>query len=350
MSCHRGVIPVVTCITTHLCDSADPAHENAGLTFDVILGELVRRGSSMLRFLRPWGFLLPVEGGWCFPLVCQPPTIWALLFIKQSFTLNALLSSLWSYRGFVFGSVKREFQIKYRNSMLGAVWNVVNPLAMILIYTVIFSRVMKAKLPEVDHLYAYGIYLCSGLLTWGVFVDIFGRGLTIFVDNAHLIKKLSFPRLSLPLIVILSALVNFAISFGLFLIFLCIAGVWPGWTTLAAIPVLLIELMLAVGLGVTFGVLNVFFRDVGQFFGIFLQFWFWLTPIVYPSSILPDEMKSIMTYNPMFHLISSYQRIFVFGQWPEWGNLVFPLIWGVLFCGIGLHLFRQHIGEMVDEL
>ena len=57
-----------------------------------------------------------------------------------------------------------------------------------------------------------------------------------------------------------------------------------------------------------------------------------------------------MTYNPMFHLISSYQRIFVFGQWPEWDNLVFPLIWGVLFCGIGLHLFRQHIGEMVDEL
>ena len=86
-----------------------------------------------------------------------------------------LVEPLWAYRGFIFGSVKREFQSKYRNSLLGASWTVINPLAMILVYTVIFAQIMRAKLPGVDSTFAYSIYLCSGLLTWGLFAEITGR-------------------------------------------------------------------------------------------------------------------------------------------------------------------------------
>ena len=81
----------------------------------------------------------------------------------------SMVKSLWAYRGFILGSVKREFQSKYRNSMLGAAWTVINPLAMIFIYTVIFSQVMKARLPGVDSTFAYSVYLCAGVLTWGLF-------------------------------------------------------------------------------------------------------------------------------------------------------------------------------------
>lgn len=260
------------------------------------------------------------------------------------------LRPLWAYRGFIYGSVKREFQSKYRNSLLGGAWTFLNPLAMILVYTVIFSQVMKAKLPGIESGFAYSIYLCAGVLTWGLFAEIVGRGQNIFLDNANLLKKISFPRMCLPIITVLNASVNFAIIFSLFLIFLIFVGFWPGWVIFSLIPILLIQLLLAIGLGMTLGVLNVFFRDVGQFFGIFLQFWFWLTPIVYPATILPESIKSIMAINPMYPLIQAYQGIFVLGQLPDWGTLFYPLVLGIVLCGLGLRLFRQHVGEMVDEL
>ena len=114
-----------------------------------------------------------------------------------------MLRALWAYRGFISGSVKREFQSKYRNSLLGAAWTVINPLAMIVVYTVIFSQVMKARLPGVDSAFAYSIYLCAGLLTWGFFAEIVGRAQNVFIEHANLMKKLSFPRMTLPIIVVL---------------------------------------------------------------------------------------------------------------------------------------------------
>ena len=261
-----------------------------------------------------------------------------------------LLRALWAFRMFVLSSVKREFQVKYRSSLLGAAWTIINPLAMILVYTVIFSQVMKAKLPGLESNFAFSIYLCAGVLTWGLFAEIVGRGQNVFLENANLLKKISFPRMCLPVTVLLNALVNFSIIFGLFLVFLLVSGSWPGWSCLGVIPVLIIELLFAIGLGVTLGVLNVFFRDVGQFFGIFLQFWFWFTPLVYPVSILPEDIKSLMLYNPMYPLINAFQNIFINHDWPDWASLLYPSITGVLFCMLGLRLFRKHAAEMVDEL
>lgn len=261
-----------------------------------------------------------------------------------------MLRALWAYRGFIYGSVKREFQLKYRNSLLGAVWTVLNPLAMIVVYTVIFAEVMHAKLPGVDSSIAFSIYLCAGLLTWGLFSEIAGRGLNIFIDNANMLKKISFPRISLPLINMLNSLVNFAIVFGIFLVFLLMTGLWPGVASIAFLPVLFTQLVLSIGLAVIIGVLNVFFRDVGHFFGIFIQFWFWLTPIVYPASILPEGIKPLLVFNPMYPLAYAYQGIFVNGQWPQWSTLIYPLILGLVLCLGGLHLFRRYAGEMVDEL
>jgi len=133
--------------------------------------------------------------------------------------MNKLLRAVWAYRGFILASVQRDFQSRYRNSLLGAAWTIIQPLAMIVVYTVIFSQVMKARLPGVSSTFAYSIYLCAGTLTWSLFAEITGRAQNIFIDNANLLKKLSFPRLCLPIIVVLNALVNFAIIFGLFSIF-----------------------------------------------------------------------------------------------------------------------------------
>ena len=263
---------------------------------------------------------------------------------------QCMLRGLWEFRGFILSSVKREFQSKYRNSLLGALWMVINPLAMILVYTVIFSQVMSAKLPGVDSTFSYSIYLCAGILTWGFFAEITGRAQNMFLEQANLLKKLSFPRLCLPVIVVVNASLNFSIIFILFTLFLLLSGNFPGWSFLALVPVLAIQTVFAIGLGMSLGVLNVFFRDVGQLFGVVLQFWFWLTPIIYPITILPERFRPMMSLNPMAQLVEAYQNILVSNQWPDWNGLLPVALLAILLCTLGAHLFRKHSGEMVDEL
>ena len=261
-----------------------------------------------------------------------------------------MLRALYSYRAFIAGSIVREFQAKYRNSLLGALWSILNPIAMIAVYTVIFSQIMRAKLPGVDSTFAYSIYLCSGILTWSLFSELTNRCINIFLDHANLIKKINFPRLCLPLIVLGSALLNFTIIFGIFTLFLVLSGNFPGWSFIAIFPILLIQMMFAMGLGLSLGILNVFFRDIGQFFGIFLQFWFWLTPIVYPITILPEQIRHVIELNPLTKLITAYQNILVHNLWPDWSTLWPVGLVAALLCLWGLRLFRRRSGELVDEL
>ncbi len=267
--------------------------------------------------------------------------------------LNYLLSifaHLNAYRGFVLGSVKREFQAKYQNSLLGVIWVVANPLAMVIVYTVIFSGVMKAKLPGISGEFSYGIYICSGILAWGFFSEIVLRSQNIFLDNANLIKKISFPKICLPTIILLVATANFIIIFGIFTIFLIISGNFPGFVFLCIVPILILQTLLSLGIGMTLGVLNVFFRDIGQFFGIFMQFWFWLTPIVYPKEIIPYKAQFLLDLNPMSGIIEAYHDILVFGKAPQIETLTYTALTALLFLWVGLYLFRSKSPEMVDEI
>ena len=264
--------------------------------------------------------------------------------------MSAMLRALWHSRGFVLGSVQREFLSKYRITMLGAAWTVLYPLAMILVYTLIFSQVMRSRLPgDVSH-YGYSIYLCAGVLTWGLFAEITSRGQNMFIEQANLLKKISFPRICLPVIVVLNALVNFAIIFGLFTVFLLASGQFPGAVFVLLLPLLLLQVALAIGLGLVLGILNVFFRDIGQFFQIFIQFWFWFTPIVYPAAILPAELRPLLAWNPMAAVIQGYQDILLGARAPDWASLLPAAILALLLCALGMKLFRQRAGEMVDEL
>ena len=270
---------------------------------------------------------------------------------RRVFSDMGLLRALWAFRGFVLGSVQREFNGKYRESLLGAFWSVANPLAMIIVYTVVFGQLMRPSLAGHEGKpFAFSIYLCAGLVTWGLFSEMLTRLNSVFLENGNLIKKASFPRICLPAIVALSALLNFSIVFSLYLLFLVFIGEWPGWPILAVLPLIALQVLFALGLGIFLGTLNVFFRDVGQVTGIVLQFWFWLTPIVYTFATLPKVAQDMIHFNPLLPLIEAYQRLFLTHQWPNWGAL-WPLALittGLLFLGGWFFLAR--VGEMVDEL
>jgi lipopolysaccharide transport system permease protein len=231
------------------------------------------------------------------------------------------------------------------------VWAILNPLALITVYTVVFSQVMKARLPEIDDPFAYGLFLCSGLLTWGYFTEVLTRSQAMFIERANFLKKTNFPRTTLPVIVSGTATLNFLTVFGLFLAFLILTGRFPGLAIVAFIPLLAIQQGIAVGLGLVFGTVNVFFRDVGQAIGIAVQFWFWLTPIVYPVSILPEWIKElILTWNPMAPFVVAYQNVVLLGAWPDWVQFLPHLLGAILALAAGYFVFSKLSGEMVDEL
>ena len=245
----------------------------------------------------------------------------------------------------------REFHGRYRESLLGAFWSVVNPLTMIIIYTVIFGQLMRPTLPGHESTpFAFSIYLCAGVITWNLFSEMLGRLNNVFLENGNLIKKSNFPRACLPVIVTVSALINFAIIFVLYLGFLIVIGHWPGWALLALIPLLVIQILFTLGLGVLLGTINVFFRDVGQLTGVALQFWFWLTPIVYTMGSLPSGAQKIFQYNPLQALIVSYQQIFLDGVMPDFTKLLPLVAVTIVLLILAARFFMKRVGELVDEL
>jgi lipopolysaccharide transport system permease protein len=261
-----------------------------------------------------------------------------------------MFTNLWRYRGFILGLVTREFQARYLDSVLGSLWAVLHPLTIVLIYVVIFGHLMHTRLPGAgDHL-AYGIFLCAGVLTWNTFAEVITRCVHVFIEHANLIKNVTFPRATLAAAVLLSAMVNFAIVFVVFLFVLVVSGRSAGWALLALFPLLAVQLCLALGIGVGLGVLNVFFRDVGHAVSVLLQLWFWLTPIVYPLSIVGAPVDRVLRLNPLTAIVVAYQDILVGARWPEWSQLLAHAALAVLCLAVGAMTARRLGDEMVDYL
>ena len=262
-----------------------------------------------------------------------------------------MFHSLWNYRGFVFGAVKREFQTRYLGSLLGGLWSVFNPLAMIVVYTLIFSQIMGSRLPDrAGGVFGFSIYLCAGLLPWSWFAELLARLNTVFIENGNLMKKASFPRICLPTIVLVSTAIHFAITLALYLMFLLLIGHLPGLALLAFPVVLAVQVGFAAGLGLLLGTLNVFFRDVGQFTGVLLQFWLWFTPIIYVVNALPKGVQSVIGFNPMTPVVEAYHAIFLQQAFPQWGTLIYPALLALVLLGLGGVAFLRLSGEIIDEL
>lgn len=261
-----------------------------------------------------------------------------------------MLQALWRYRHFVAGSIRNEFVTRFARSRLGGLWMIVHPLAQVTIYALVLSNVLAAKLPGIDSPYAYAIYLMAGTLAWSLFSELIGRCLTLFIEQGNLMKKMRFPRITLPSIVAGSCVLNNM------LLLLCVLGVFaalghmPGWTALWLLPLTLAVVALGLGVGLILGVLNVFVRDVGQVVPIVLQILFWFTPIVYSVNIIPEAYRGLLAYNPLYPIVSAYQASLVYGASPAFGQLGVIALMAVGLLGLGLFMFRRASAEMADAL
>lgn len=261
-----------------------------------------------------------------------------------------MFEALWRYRGFVVGSVKRDYHQRYRRSALGALWTVLQPLATVLIYALVFSQLMRIRLPELDDTFSYSIYICTGIIVWNLFASISSRCVNVFVDNGDMLKKLSFPRICLPIVIVLSALIDFVIISLILFGFLALVGRLPGLELLCLVPALALLVVFSASLGVMLGILNVFFRDIGQAFTMLLQFWFWLTPIVYPLAIVPERFAAALAWNPMTGVLTAFQTVMVQRQTFAWSELTGIAIATLLVTAATLFVANRSLDDMVDEL
>ncbi|RWA87151.1 ABC transporter permease [Mesorhizobium sp.] len=261
-----------------------------------------------------------------------------------------MFRSLWQYRHFIMSSIRGELRGRFARSRLGALWFILHPLAQSLIFSIVLAEVMRARMPNSDNTAAYPIYLLSGMAAWGLFSEILNRSIGIFIEQASAMKKIAFPRLCLPVIILGSALINHVLLLAAIMIIFLFFGHFPGLAWLYLVPGMLVISAMAFGIGVFLGVLNVFARDVAQFMSVFMQLWFWFTPIVYLRTVVPQHFQWLLALNPMTPLVGLYQDALLLNQGPQWTSLLPTLLIGGLAVLLSFAVFRRASPELVDAL
>ena len=250
----------------------------------------------------------------------------------------------------IWDLTKRDFRERFAGSILGAIWAFIWPLVNLFIYIVIFGKFMGGRLPGSSDVYAYSIYLSVGLIPWASFSSSIARSTTVFLDKKDIISKINVSLPSLLVFINLSEAITFIITNVFLFVFMLLIG-YEFTLKLLLFPfIYLLQQILAFGLGLLSATLTVFLRDLKEVVGIILQLWFWFTPIVYVSDILPDVVRGILVFSPAFVITESYHRLFVFNDYPSVSSLVVlcAIAHGILF--VAYALFRALEKDVRDFL
>jgi ABC-type polysaccharide/polyol phosphate export permease len=247
--------------------------------------------------------------------------------------------------------VKRDFQGRYAGSLLSFLWSFVQPLWLLVLFTVVFGYILAIK---VDRMGAgtdnFGVFIFSGLLPRTAIQEGLMRSTTAITDNAELVKKLRFPAWVLVLSVVLSALLHQAIAAGIFMVVLGVLGELS-WTTLpwllVAVP---LQVALTLGLALLLAPCHVFFRDTGQVLGMVTTAWFYFTPIVYPLSWVPEKLAPWIEANPLTPLVGLYRTALLGREWTFGPSFVGLVLAALLALALGVTLFRRVESSLVDEI
>jgi lipopolysaccharide transport system permease protein len=263
-------------------------------------------------------------------------------------TLTERLRDLLSYRELVYNLTVRDLKLKYKGSILGIAWSLLNPLLMMAIYTVVFSKLLR-----VTDFPNYWALVLGGILAWSFFAGSLQAATNAFIRNQPLISKVYFPIESLPISISLANFVNFLIPLAVLLVISLVAHV-PIGASIVLLPVIIVsELALAVGLSMMLAALTVFFRDIEHLAVIVLTAWFYLSPVIYPLEprLLPRGARAFVGYawlNPMAWYLESYHSVLVYGTWPAALPFV-GMVASAAACLVGGYLVFHRLRPRVPE-
>jgi lipopolysaccharide transport system permease protein len=274
-------------------------------------------------------------------------------------SLAAHVRELWVYRELIYNLVVRDLKVRYKNSVLGILWSLLNPLMMMLVFTFVFKVLAGSS-----DLQAYPAFILSGVLAWNLFnTSVMGATVSI-VGNAHLIKKVYFPREVLPISVVLANLVNYLLALPVYFVLAAVLGCTPTVWVLLLPAVILVQLSFTLGISFILSTVNVFYRDTQIMMEVVLLAWFFLTPIFYPiTRVFPQGIKLgglvlsslqaqrwLRILNPMASIIASYRDVLYRGAQPGLDFFMRTAVMALFFLIVGYLVFLRFSPVFGEEI
>ena len=239
-----------------------------------------------------------------------------VLFTKTEYIKNQI-ATLSRFRHLLFLMVKRDFVTRYRRSVLGILWSVLNPLLTMVVFTLVFAQIFRFEVSN------FPVYVLSGQLVFNFFSEASNRAMTSIVNNGAVIKKVYVPRYIFPISCVASSVVNMLFTFIAFFIVFIGTGASFNWTMLLIPLPMIYTLVFALGFGLLLSSMMVFFRDIGYIYGVGITLWMFLSAIMYPVEILPQRIYHLLHLNPLFHYISYFRDLTLHGTVPGlWANII----------------------------
>lgn len=254
------------------------------------------------------------------------------------------LINIYKYKEMLYNLVRRDLRSRYKASFMGFLWTFINPLMQLAIYSIVFPYLMRISIPN------YTMFLFVVLLPWTAFSSSVQIGTGCIVANSNMIKKIYFPRMILPLSVVLTNIVNYLYCMVIVLLALLITGIGIH-VSIAWFPiVLLVQGIFSFGMVLITSAINVFFRDIEHIVGIVIMAWFYATPILYTMDIIPEKLLLLYKLNPMVGVIEAYRNILFYGKNPDFILLGYDFVIAGIMVILGVWVFQKSSVRFAEEL
>lgn len=250
------------------------------------------------------------------------------------------------YRDLMRNLVTRDLKVRYKNSIFGFAWSLLNPLFLMVVLSVVFTVAFERATP-VDN---FPAFLIVGLIAWNFTSTSLSRAVNSVIENNQLVNKVFFPREVIPASVVLANFVHFVLAIPVLVIILMVLGVMPTLKILLLPPVMLIHLELVLGLALFVSCVNVFFRDMGVAMDVLLQAWFFATPIIYHHWILPIWLQKPAMANPLAAIITAYRDILLLGRFPDRNFTLGALVSSTIIFAIGYAVYTRYAPLFAEEV
>jgi lipopolysaccharide transport system permease protein len=254
------------------------------------------------------------------------------------------IKGIWEFKYLIYNLVLRDLKVKYKGSTLGFLWSLLNPLLMIVVYTVAFKYVMKIKVPN------FPIFLFSALLPWNFLSSTLSMGVTSITENSNLVKKVYFPREVLPLSIVLVNLFHFCLSFLVLIPALLFFKIIPGFSFLFLVVIVFFQTLFVLGLTLLVSALDVYYKDVKHFLEVLLNLWFWLTPIIWPLNLVPEKLQDYVYLNPFTAFVQAYRDIILDNRFPKPLILTILMVTGILVFFLGALVFQKKQRRFAEDI
>lgn len=246
-------------------------------------------------------------------------------------------SILVQYRDLLWLWMLREVQVRYKQSLLGIAWAVLQPLTLMTIFTIVFSRLVPIDTGGIP----YPIFSYVALVPWTFFTTSLNFGIVSLVNNMNLVTKIYFPREILPLASVGAAFVDFLISAVILVGMMLVYGIIPGWVSLWIFPLLIVQIALTIAVVLLGAAFLVFFRDVRFVVPLLVQMWMYATPVIYPASSVPAQFRALYFLNPMAGVIDGYRQVLLRGSPPALNTLLPGVVVTLVLLSIGYVFFKR---------